>query len=254
MRSYKAHAKVNIFLKITAKRGNYHEILSRFMIVDSLYDTLQFFPKSRGEFIIDGEFDCQTKSNSIYGAYQALLHATNSDELRAFFLTHGVKVEKRIPAYAGLGGGSSNAATFLNMCNDVLSLGLSIDQLASIAVKVGADVPFFVYGYKSANVSGIGEVVERVDEELLNIKTYTPPIQISTPKVYQEFRLNHYHELPLKEYTYYLNTPSHTLLKELDIERANDLYRPACALYKELSSYQKKDHFFCGSGSSFFTS
>ena len=53
---------------------------------------------------------------------------------------HAVKVEKNIPAYAGLGGGSSDAATFLKMCNSSLNLELSLDELASIGLKVGADV------------------------------------------------------------------------------------------------------------------
>ncbi|MDT8339817.1 MAG: 4-(cytidine 5'-diphospho)-2-C-methyl-D-erythritol kinase, partial [Sulfurimonas sp.] len=80
MKLYKAYAKVNIFLKIIGKRGNYHEIISRFMRVDSLYDELSFAPKQKsGEFEIVGEFSCDTKQNTIYKAYRALLEALDEE-------------------------------------------------------------------------------------------------------------------------------------------------------------------------------
>ena len=60
MKLYKAYAKVNIFLKITGTRGSYHEIISRFMVVNSLYDELCFEPKDEEEFKIIGDFSCKT--------------------------------------------------------------------------------------------------------------------------------------------------------------------------------------------------
>ena len=117
--------------------------------------------------------------------------ATRSDKLSSFFETHAVCVDKNIPSFAGLGGGSSDAATFLRMCNEELELGLSTNELAEIGSRVGADVPFFVYGYDSANVRGIGEVVERFDEPLLDFEITTPELQISTPAVYRYYRENH---------------------------------------------------------------
>ncbi len=252
MSSYKAYAKINLFLKVTGRRGEYHEIVSRFMLVETLFDTLEFFPKQCDEFLIDGLFDCQTKQNSIYLAYTELLKQTDSSRLKTFFEDHGVRVEKRIPSFAGLGGGSSDAATFLKMCNKRAGLGLSLDELATIGLNIGADVPFFVYGYKSANVSGIGESVEMVEEELLPLEIVTPPIKISTPEVYSEFRKNHYKELSEKESAYLQNLSSTQLLRSLNIDEANDLYTPALALHKELKAYQKSGWFFSGSGSSFF--
>ena len=78
MKSYKAYAKVNIFLKITGKRGDYHEILSRFVLVNNLYDTLTFVAKKSDGFVVEGAFNCETKQNTIYKAYVALLEATGS--------------------------------------------------------------------------------------------------------------------------------------------------------------------------------
>ena len=109
---YRAYAKVNIFLKITGVRGDYHTLSSRFMRVNHLFDTLWFEPKSTPEFEIRGNFDCEVHSNTIYKAYKYLQSVTRSDNLSSFFENHAVCVEKNIPSFAGLGGGSSDAATF----------------------------------------------------------------------------------------------------------------------------------------------
>ncbi len=253
MKSYKAYAKVNIFLKVTGRRGDYHEILSRFVLVNELYDTLTFISKKNDDFVIEGAFNCETKQNTIYKAYLALLEATKSDSLERLMQSHAIKVEKKIPSFAGLGGGSSDAATYLLMCNEVLHLGLSRTELASIGSKVGADVPFFVYGYRSANVSGVGEIVQEFDEPALRIKTVTPNIEISTPKVYQCFREHFYKELSKDEYKRLSNISSIDALKEMTPTEANDLFEPALLLYPELEKQHKEGWFFSGSGSSFFT-
>lgn len=252
MKKYKAFAKVNIFLKITGKRGNYHEIFSRFMKLPHLYDELSFESKKEPGFVLYGDFGCETKDNTIYKAYKALLEATDSDALAKLIETYAVRVDKRIPSFAGLGGGSSDAATFLKMCNNTLDLGLSLNELAKIGSRVGADVPFFIYDYKSANVSGIGEIVEKFDEECLDIETITPPIEISTPKVYQTFREHFYKELSPDEYGRLSVMPSKEILKNYSISNANDLFEPALHLHSNLKKSYKKGWFFSGSGSSFF--
>ena len=253
MKSYKAYAKVNIFLKITGKRGEYHEILSRFVLVNDLYDTLTFVPKKGDDFVIEGDFNCETEQNTIYKAFRALLEATRSQSLKRLMQSHAVKVDKKIPSFAGLGGGSSDAATYLLMCNEVLHLGLSRDELAAIGAKVGADLPFFVYGYQSANVSGIGEIVKAFDEPALSIKTVTPRIEISTPKVYRAFREHFYKELGEEEQARLSNMRSLEVLEKMTPTEANDLFAPALMLYPDLEKHQREGWFFSGSGSSFFT-
>ncbi|MCJ7764787.1 MAG: 4-(cytidine 5'-diphospho)-2-C-methyl-D-erythritol kinase [Thiovulaceae bacterium] len=253
MKSYKAYAKVNIFLKITGTRGSYHEILSRFVLVKALYDTLTFAPKEGGDFVIEGDFNCETGQNTIYKAFKALLEATHSESLKRLMQSHAVKVDKKIPSFAGLGGGSSDAATYLLMCNEVLHLGLSREELAHIGAAVGADVPFFVYGYQSANVSGIGEIVNPFDEEPLSIQTMTPKIDISTPKVYQAFREHFYKELRKEEQERLSQIPSLEVLATFTPEEANDLFEPALKLYPKLKKHCESGWFFSGSGSSFFT-
>ena len=252
MKVYKAYAKVNTFLKITGTRDNYHEIISRFMRINSLYDELSFVAKDEEGFKIIGIFSCETEQNTIYKAYFALKQATQSESLEKLMRTHGVEVKKSIPAFAGLGGGSSDAATYLKMCNEVLHLGLSLNQLAKIGLEVGADVPFFIYGYDSANVSGIGEVVEEFQEELLDFEIFTPDVKISTPKVYQIYRENFYAPVDGFEREKLKKTSSKEILQTMDIHQANDLFSPAMQEYKELKQHYKQGWHFSGSGSSFF--
>ncbi|QOP46317.1 4-(cytidine 5'-diphospho)-2-C-methyl-D-erythritol kinase [Sulfurimonas paralvinellae] len=257
MKKYKAFSKVNVFLKISGKRGNYHEIVSRFMRVNDLFDELSFVSKEKvgtnsNEFGIIGDFACKTEENTIYKAYKALKSATNSEALEKLMQTHAVMVEKNIPAFAGLGGGSSDAATYLKMCNEVLHLGLSLNELAAIGLQVGADVPFFIYGYASANVSGIGEVVEAYDEELLDFEVFTPDVKIATPKVYSAYRENFYEPIDGFATQKLKETPSKEILQSMSAKEANDLFAPALQEYKELKEHYRQGYFFSGSGSSFF--
>ncbi len=253
MHSYNAPAKVNIFLKITGTRGNYHEIISRFMRIDSLYDTLNLVPKTHQEFELRGSFTCSVQENTIYKAYVHLLEATQSHALETMMQTYAIDVTKRIPAFAGLGGGSSDAATFLKMCNEHAALGLSIEELSQIGAKVGADVPFFIHGYPSANVSGIGEIVEAFDEEAIAMEIMTPPdIAISTPTVYGEYRSHFFNPIDTLTCNMLAKTPSSHILKRFLCEEANDLFAPALRCYPELSAYVHQEWFFSGSGSSFF--
>lgn len=246
----KSFAKVNIFLKIAGKRESYHEIVSRFVRVHSLYDVVRFEKGSFKQFTLEGEFGCETKKNTIFKAYQELYRMyENIDEL---FKNYKVVVEKNIPEFAGLGGGSSNCATFLLMVNDLVNLHLSKEQLASIGAKIGADVPFFIYEYESANVTGVGEVVEKFDEEVLDIKTYTPKIECNTGAIFTKFRDEFYKEISQAEASKLLQLKSKDILKLLSIEEANDLYAPACKVYPQLKEIEKTQSYFSGSGSSFF--
>jgi len=255
MKLYKAYAKVNIFLKITAKRGDYHEIISRFIRVNTLYDELKFVKKEIDEFKIIGNFSCKIEQNTIYKAYTALynyLHESAKKSLQNLMKNYAIKVEKNIPAFAGLGGGSSDGATYLQMCNEVLHLGLSLNELAQIGLEVGADVPFFIYGYKSANVSGIGEIVEEFKEDLLNFDIYTPKIEISTPKVYTIYRENFYNPIDKSKEDELKKTSSLDILNNFSADEANDLFKPAIKEYPKLKKHHKDGYYFSGSGSSFF--
>ena len=247
--SEKSYAKVNIFLKIADKRDNYHELVSRFVRVHNLYDLMSFVKTSRKAFDIIGDFGCKMETNTVYKAYKLIEKFNGVNE---FFKNYGVKIEKNIPEFAGLGGGSSNAATFLIMVNKYCNLNLSKDELCQIAFRIGADVPFFVYEYDSANVTGIGELVSKFEEELLNIDTITPNIKCNTGEIFKIFREKFYKQISKEESNRLLNMKSIDILKELSIKDANDLYEPSLSLYPQLSEYAKENWYFSGSGSSFF--
>jgi len=245
----KSYAKVNIFLKISNKRDSYHELVSRFVRVHSLYDTVSFIKSSRKAFDIIGNFSCNMETNTVYKAYKLL---EKYDGVKEFFENYSVKIEKNIPEFAGLGGGSSNAATFLIMVNRYCNLNLSKDELSKIAVNIGADVPFFVYEYDSANVTGIGEIVEKFDEEILNIDTITPNIKCNTGEIFKVFREKFYKQISKEEADKLFKMKSIEILNNLNIKEANDLYEPAISVYPELEEYVQNSWYFSGSGSSFF--
>ena len=245
----KSYAKVNIFLKISNKRDNYHELVSRFVRVHNLFDTITFVKTTKKRFNIIGNFGCKLESNTVYKAYNLLKDYKNVKE---FFESYSVKIEKNIPEFAGLGGGSSNAATFMIMVNEYCNLELSKDELCKIAVNIGADVPFFIYEYDSANVCGIGEVVKKFDEEILDIDTITPKIKCDTGEVFRLFREKFYKQISKEESKRLLKMKSKDILEKYDVKTANDLYEPSIAANPELKKYAKEFWYFSGSGSSFF--
>ena len=250
--SRKAYAKVNIFLKMAGKRGEYHEIISRFVQVNHLFDTLSIIPNNdTNAFNLIGNFSCPLEKNTIYKAFLEL--RKNCPKIDAFFRVYSVKVEKNIPEFAGLGGGSSDAAAFLLLANELFDLYYSKEKLAKIGEKIGADVPFFIYEYESANVTGIGEIVEEFKEEPLELEVFTPKIMCDTKAVFTQFRENFYQEISQDEATKLLQMKSIDILKSLSPQEANDLYAPALKLYPQLTTYYSPlTTHFSGSGSSFF--
>lgn len=251
--SKKSYAKVNIFLKIAGKRDNNHLLVSRFCRVKSQYDTIEFIKGNFNDFTLDGNFGCELKSNTIYKAYLILCDISN--KVKEFFKNYKVVVDKKIPEFAGLGGGSSNCATFIIMVNDICKLNLDKDRLSEIGATIGADIPFFIYEYDSANVTGVGEVVEKFDEDIVDITTITPNIKCNTGDIFKNFSKKFYKEITKDESLKLLSMKSKDILKYLSIEEANDLYISANDLYPNL----KKDnlglddnYYFSGSGSSFF--
>jgi len=252
MYTIKAHAKVNIFLKITGYKNGYHTLISRFVRVDNLYDTLTITPSECETFTIEGCGEIPLTSNTIYRAYKALLEPF--PKLEAFFKEHKVVVDKRITQQAGLGGGSSDAGAFMRLINTLSQNPLSTDTLAKLGSTIGADVPFFIYNYPSANVKGFGEIVEPFNERPLKLELFTPEdIRCDTAKVYQTYNKYLLRTLDLSSSFGWEQMDSATLLKLVnDPVVLNDLYPAALAAYPELEMLDTKGWFFSGSGSTFF--
>ncbi len=138
------------------------------------------------------------------------------------------------------------------MVNEVCNLELSKDELAQIGVQIGADVPFFIYEYNSANVTGIGEIVEKFEEEILDFDIITPKIKCNTAEIFTRFRDKFYKEIKKDEKEKLLNLKSKQIIKRYNISEANDLFESAVDLYAKLNDFNKNNYFFSGSGSSFF--
>ena len=147
-----APAKLNLFLHITGQRSDgYHLLQSVFMLIDWC-DTLHFERRAGSDLSREDLTDPLPKHDLILRAARALQQATGCT------LGAHISVHKRIPAQAGMGGGSSDAATALMALNRFWNLNLQWPELRHIAEGLGADVPFFLCG-RSAWVEGIGDII-----------------------------------------------------------------------------------------------
>ncbi len=177
----KAPAKINWFLDIVSKRyDGYHELDMLMQKID-LCDELSVQRAERNELIINGEQQQDAGANLIIRAAQALSAYTGQPVCAAFELT------KRIPSMAGLGGGSSDCAQALLALNELYSLKLGICELTDVALKLGADVPFFLHS-GLCSVRGIGEKIDELPSQggtLLLIKHVKPGL--STKLVYDRY-------------------------------------------------------------------
>ena len=145
-----APAKLNLFLHITGRRSDgYHLMQSVFMLIDWC-DTLHFESRADGQISREDLAVALPPDDLIVRAARALKAASATP------LGVHIAIEKRIPAQAGMGGGSSDAASTLLALNRLWKLGLTLDELIKIGLGLGADVPFFLGGH-NAWVEGIGE-------------------------------------------------------------------------------------------------
>lgn len=173
-----APAKINHFLHICGQRDDgYHNLQTVFQFL-TLSDTLHFSLRDDEKIVISPALEnIADEQNLIYRAARALQNASGC--------TKGadIHIEKIIPMGAGLGGGSSNAATTLVGLNRLWQLAFSKQQLQDIGVKLGADVPIFIYGY-SAWAEGIGEKLTPLTLPENTLLLCIPDCHVSTAKIF----------------------------------------------------------------------
>ncbi len=173
-----APAKLNLFLHITGRRPDgYHLLQTVFQFLD-YGDDLYFEPREDGRI---------TRLNPLAGippeqdltmrAANALQRTTGCQQ------GVGIGLTKRLPIGGGLGGGSSDAATVLVALNRIWGCGLSADELISLGLRLGADVPVFIYGY-AAWAEGVGERLEQLDLPEPWFAVIKPPVEVSTAAVF----------------------------------------------------------------------
>ena len=183
LRNLPAPAKLNLFLHVTGRRADgYHLLETVFQLID-LQDSLDL--RLRDDGLLrrpDTSDDIPPQVDLTLRAAQALQEATGCR------LGVDITLRKRIPLGAGLGGGSSDAATVLLGLNRLWQLGLDRRSLAGIAGKLGADVPVFVFG-RNAYATGIGDRLRPIDLPRRWFVLLMPPVAVATAGVFGDPKL-----------------------------------------------------------------
>ena len=178
----KSYAKVNIGLQVRSKRlDGFHNIHTIFQEI-SLFDTIKIKKQKKGiNFRSNVVWLKNNESNLCIKAYK---------KLSSIYNIGGINIDlfKNIPIYAGLGGGSSNAAVVLKGVNALYDLKLSNKELELIGSKIGADVPFFIEG-KIQLGEGIGEKLTKINKKINGkFLLIVPKIKIDTSWAYNRVK------------------------------------------------------------------
>ncbi|WP_071058510.1 4-(cytidine 5'-diphospho)-2-C-methyl-D-erythritol kinase [Pelistega sp. MC2] len=243
-----APAKLNLFLHVNGRRADgYHQLQSLFVMVN-LCDKLDFTVRTDGVIRrvnhlagIPEESDLVIKAAKLLQTYSQCKLGVD------------IYVDKTIPSGAGLGGGSSDAATTLMVLNHLWQCGLSQQTLAKLGLELGADVPFFIFG-QSAIASGVGEQLTAFELKSQCYLILRPALSIPTALIFKDSDLK-------RDTTVLSDQQLQTLKVEIEQGRLvghNDLEPIAFKLYPDLQtmiSLLKQQGFtfrMTGSGSCFF--
>ncbi|WP_034602737.1 4-(cytidine 5'-diphospho)-2-C-methyl-D-erythritol kinase [Maridesulfovibrio frigidus] len=198
-----APAKVNLYLKIVGKRADgYHELDTLFHPFPALADTLAITEKDEGCSIHCADFDLPAEDNLIYKAWDKYAEATG------FRPGLHIELTKKTPTGAGLGGGSSDAATMLRYLNNhPKSPGMEHAQINALAAKLGADVPFFLLD-GPAWAKGIGEELTPCEVDLVGLTALLvcPDVHVNTAWAYKAWSNVDPIKNPQKKDSFYLTT------------------------------------------------
>jgi 4-diphosphocytidyl-2-C-methyl-D-erythritol kinase len=220
----KSPAKINLYLRVLQKRADgYHDIISLMQLI-TLYDELIFSPHAGGVTLDCPQSDLPADENNlVYRAAAAFYSRTG--------ILPGIKItlHKHIPVGAGLGGGSSNAATTLAALNEIHKMPLTKNELMQLGATLGADVPFFLFG-KTAWASGRGEMLQEAPPlPPLWFVVINPGFPVSTKEIYQGLNWG----LTKKRINYSILRFSS--VKEIAAGLTNDLEGVTSALYPVLN-------------------
>lgn len=180
----KAMAKVNLGLDVLRRRENGYHDVKMVMQTVNLYDTLTLSKADEGIVITTNTGELPSnEDNLIYKAAKLLF------EYAGKIAGVSIHLDKRIPIAAGMAGGSTDAASTLLGINELYNLDLTKEELAEIGVKIGADVPYCIYGGTYLS-EGIGEVLTKLpDAPECYIVIAKPGIGVSTKYVYENLHI-----------------------------------------------------------------
>jgi len=253
-----APAKINLYLRIVGRRPDGYHLLDSLMIPISLYDEVRITVAcgERRGASPEAALSVHCDDPAVPGgetnlAYKAAALVCQEAGLQARISIH---LHKRIPAGAGLGGGSSNAATVLKSLNALLALGWTEVRLCQLGARLGADVPFFI-PCRPARLGGIGDSITPVPPlQARPVVLVVPQCSVSTPWAYRRFdELPPVDTAPTQPWQF---PPGQWPPRELcinDLERAVlPAYPPIAALKEELLRLGAEGVLMSGSGSAVF--
>ena len=177
-RRYPAPAKLNLFLHVVGRRSDgYHRLQTAFRLID-LCDWLRFSPRADGEISLARLVPGVAADENLVVRAARLLQEEGATRAGV-----DIDLEKNIPVGGGLGGGSSDCATTLAVLNRLWDLALPAKRLAALALTLGADVPFFLFG-RNAFGEGIGEELAPLDLPQAWYTVLIPRVQVSTQAIF----------------------------------------------------------------------
>ncbi len=182
LHNVQAPAKLNLFLHITGRRDDgYHLLQSVFMLIDWC-DTLHFDVRDDGLIERNDLNVVLPADDLIMRAAQSLQRASGTR------LGADIAIEKYIPSQAGMGGGSSDAASTLLALNRLWGLNWPLSKLMPLGLALGADVPFFLGGH-NAWIEGIGEQITPIDVPAARFAVVKPNAGLETAKIFRSSEL-----------------------------------------------------------------
>ena len=219
-----APAKLNLFLHVVGRRADgYHLLQTLFRFID-LQDTLHFSLREDGEIRRTNAVEGVPEERDLCVRAARLLQSDTGCALGV-----DITVEKHIPMGGGLGGGSSDAATTLIALNRLWSLGLSRKRLMQLGLRLGADVPVFVFG-ENAFAEGVGEQLQAYPLPEAWYLVLFPPVQVPTAQIFA------HPELTRNAVSITMRALSERQLCD-ERQLRNDLQPLVCELYPEVARF-----------------
>ncbi|QJQ05883.1 4-(cytidine 5'-diphospho)-2-C-methyl-D-erythritol kinase [Undibacterium piscinae] len=173
-----APAKLNLFLHVTGRRADgYHLLQSAFQLIDRC-DNLDFVSRDDGVIRRTNQIAGVPEDSDLIVRAARLLQSHTGSQYGADLTLH-----KILPMGGGLGGGSSDAATTLMALNHLWQCGLSRQELMELGLRLGADVPFFLFG-RNAFAEGVGEILQEIETPDCWYVVIEPGVQIPTPAIF----------------------------------------------------------------------
>ncbi len=215
---YPAPAKLNLMLRVVGRRADgYHLLQTVFRFIDH-GDMLRFRVRADGVISRVNPVEGVAENDDLCVRAARALQVAAGTTLGA-----DIDLDKRLPLGGGLGGGSSDAATTLLALNNLWKTGLNRAKLQDLALKLGADVPVFVFG-RNALAEGIGEALKSIEMPPAWYVVLAPPVAVSTASVFSHPGLKR-------------DSKKATIQGFSDITPVNDLEPLVCQEYPDVARY-----------------